>query len=113
MDKIILIGGAPAVGKSSAAEKIAKDLKLPWISTDIIRGMMRPIVNKKDYLIPMAIEESSVLAAASNAAKIARVKGGFTADCSASVMIGQIQVLYIKNMKHTQILKFIEKAVGV
>ena len=35
------------------------------------------LINKKDYLIPMAIEESSVLAAASNAAKIARVKGGF------------------------------------
>lgn len=56
------------------------------------------LINKKDYLIPMVIEESSVLAAASNAAKIARVKGGFKADCSASVMIGQIQVLYIKNI---------------
>ncbi len=34
-------------------------------------------INGKDYLVPMAIEESSVVAAASNAAKIARIKGGF------------------------------------
>ncbi len=36
------------------------------------------LINAKDYLIPMATEESSVVAAASNAAKIARVTGGFS-----------------------------------
>ena len=35
------------------------------------------MVNGKDYLVPMATEESSVVAAASNAAKIARIQGGF------------------------------------
>jgi hydroxymethylglutaryl-CoA reductase len=50
-------------------------------------------VNGKDYLIPMAIEETSVVAAASNGAKRARVKGGFTASATDPVMIGQIQVL--------------------
>ena len=35
------------------------------------------LINGKDYLIPMAIEEPSVVAAASNAAKMAREKGGF------------------------------------
>ena len=55
-------------------------------------------INGKDYLLPMAIEESSVVAAASNAAKIARIKGGFSATCSEPLMIGQLQLLQIKDV---------------
>ncbi len=54
-------------------------------------------VNGRDYLIPMAVEESSIVAAASNSAKIARVKGGFTAEYSGSLAIGQMQVLNVSN----------------
>ena len=50
------------------------------------------LINSRDYLIPMVIEEPSVVAAASNGAKMARIKGGFTATTTAPVMIGQIQV---------------------
>ena len=50
-------------------------------------------INDKDYLIPMVIEEPSVIAAASKAAKIARIKGGFTVTADESYSIGQIQVL--------------------
>jgi len=50
------------------------------------------VINGKDYLIPMAIEEPSVVAAASNAAKIAGEKGGFQTSSTEPVMIGQIQV---------------------
>ena len=53
------------------------------------------LINGKDYIIPMATEESSVVAAASNAAKIARIKGGFSATCSEPLMIGQLQLLHI------------------
>jgi len=56
------------------------------------------LVNEKDYLVPMATEESSVVAAASNAAKIARIKGGFITECSDPLMIGQIQVLNSKDV---------------
>lgn len=49
MNKVILIGGSPTAGKSYATRKIADELKLPWISTDIIREQMRRIVRKKDY----------------------------------------------------------------
>jgi hydroxymethylglutaryl-CoA reductase len=56
------------------------------------------LINGKDYLIPMAIEESSVVAAASNAAKIARIKGGFKTECTDPLMIGQIQILHIKDV---------------
>ena len=53
------------------------------------------LINGKDYIIPMATEESSVVAAASNAAKIARIKGGFSTTCSEPLMIGQLQLLHI------------------
>ncbi len=52
-------------------------------------------INGKDYLIPMAIEEPSVVAAASNAAKVARAAGGFHAQSTAPVMIGQVQILHV------------------
>ena len=52
-------------------------------------------INDEDYLIPMVIEEPSVIAAASKAAKIARIKGGFKADADESISIGQIQVLNV------------------
>jgi len=54
-------------------------------------------VNGRDYLIPMAIEEPSVVAAASNAAKMARDRGGFTTSSTDPVMIGQVQVTGVSN----------------
>lgn len=50
-------------------------------------------INSKDYIIPMVIEEPSVIAAASKGAKIARIKGGFEVTADESYSIGQIQVL--------------------
>jgi hydroxymethylglutaryl-CoA reductase len=55
------------------------------------------LVNKRDYLIPMAIEEPSVVAAASYAAKMVREGGGFLANSTAQIMIGQIQAVHIKD----------------
>ncbi len=50
-------------------------------------------INGKDYLIPMVIEESSIIAAASKAAKIARKHGGFVMKSDESYSIGQIQIV--------------------
>ena len=50
-------------------------------------------INGKDYLIPMVIEESSVIAASSKAAKTARIHDGFKAEADESYSIGQIQVV--------------------
>ncbi len=50
-------------------------------------------INGTDRLIPMAIEEPSVVAAASNSAKVARATGGFFAQTTEPVMIGQVQIL--------------------
>ncbi|MDE1817609.1 MAG: hydroxymethylglutaryl-CoA reductase, degradative [Thaumarchaeota archaeon] len=52
-------------------------------------------INGQDYLIPMVIEEPSVIAAASKAAKIARKHGGFTMESDDSYSIGQIQVVNV------------------
>ncbi|MEM3060286.1 MAG: hydroxymethylglutaryl-CoA reductase, degradative [Candidatus Anstonellales archaeon] len=57
------------------------------------------VINGKEYLIPMAIEEPSVVAAASNGAKLARSGGGFRAECSSSVMVGQIQIVKLDDAK--------------
>jgi len=56
-------------------------------------------IDGKDYLVPMAVEESSIVAAASNLAKIARAKGGFKTSYSGSFAIGQIQVLKVPDFK--------------
>ena len=55
------------------------------------------LINDRDYLIPMAIEEPSVVAAASNAAKMARVKGGFHTSMTDPIMIAQIQLTGVKD----------------
>ncbi|RYZ43600.1 MAG: hydroxymethylglutaryl-CoA reductase, degradative [Myxococcaceae bacterium] len=49
-------------------------------------------VNGRDHLIPMAVEEPSVVAAVSYAAKVIRHAGGFTADADGSMMIAQVQL---------------------
>ncbi len=54
-------------------------------------------INGKDYLIPMATEEPSVVAAASYAARMARDSGGFHTSSTAPVMIGQIQVVDLQD----------------
>lgn len=53
------------------------------------------VINDKEYLIPMVIEEPSVIAAASKAAKIAKIHGGFTMKNDESFSIGQIQVVNV------------------
>lgn len=55
------------------------------------------LVNGIDYLIPMATEEPSVIAAASYAAKMVRESGGFRTNSTAPIMIGQIQVVSLKD----------------
>jgi hydroxymethylglutaryl-CoA reductase len=58
-------------------------------------------INSRDYLIPMVIEEPSVVAACSNAAKIVRASGGFLASADEPVLVGQIQVLFDLSTKRT------------
>ncbi|MCL2477588.1 hydroxymethylglutaryl-CoA reductase, degradative [Candidatus Bathycorpusculum sp.] len=59
-------------------------------------------INGKEYLIPMATEEPSVIAAASYAAKMVRDGGGFQTSSTTPVMIGQIQVAKLKDANSAQ-----------
>ncbi|MEM2282791.1 MAG: hydroxymethylglutaryl-CoA reductase, degradative [Candidatus Hadarchaeales archaeon] len=54
------------------------------------------LINGKDYLIPMVTEEPSVVAAASNAAKMVREGGGFRASASEPLMIGQVHLVEVQ-----------------
>ena len=52
-------------------------------------------INGQDYIVPMVVEEPSVIAAASNAALVARAGGGFVAEADEGAMIGQIQLIRV------------------
>jgi len=80
-------GGLPAGTADKMIENVVGGLTLPMGIGVNFR------INGKDVLIPMVIEEPSVVAAASNAAKMARVKGGFWAEFSGPVMIAQVQLV--------------------
>ncbi|AGT35579.1 3-hydroxy-3-methylglutaryl-CoA reductase [Thermofilum adornatum] len=62
------------------------------------------LINGKDYLVPMVIEEASVVAAASNAARVMRRDGGIKSIATQPVMIGQIQVLGVKDPWHKRMI---------
>jgi hydroxymethylglutaryl-CoA reductase len=83
------------------------------LSIDIADGMIENVIgvyglpfalavnftiDGSDALVPMAVEEPSVVAAASNAARLAR-PGGFTTEVSRPVMIGQIQVTHVADVE--------------
>jgi len=81
------------------------------------------VVNGREVLVPMAIEEPSVVAAASNGAKLCRDSGGFFAVADAPVMAGQVQIVALKdaskavrelNSKKAEIMKAAEQfAAGI
>ena len=101
-------GGLPAGVADRMIENVVGGLTMPLGIATNFR------VNGKDYLVPMALEEPSVVAGASKAAKIAREKGGFTVTNTGPVMIGQVQVIKVPSpdkakgsliVKKTEILK--------
>jgi hydroxymethylglutaryl-CoA reductase len=59
-------------------------------------------VNGLDHVVPMVVEEPSVVAAASNAAKMVREGGGFTAEVDEPVMISQIQLIDVLDQDHAE-----------
>jgi len=60
------------------------------------------LINGRDYVIPLVVEEPSIVAALSSAAKVVRAAGGFTVESTESLLIGQIQVVDIPNVPKAQ-----------
>lgn len=80
-------GGLGVEVSSDMVENVIGTIEMP------LGVSLNLIVNGHEYVVPMAVEEASVIAAASNGAKLARKKGGFRATSGRTVMIGQVQVL--------------------
>ncbi|MCJ7716089.1 MAG: 3-hydroxy-3-methylglutaryl-CoA reductase, partial [Anaerolineales bacterium] len=87
-----LEGGLPLETAENMIENVIGRFSLP------LGIALNFTVNGKDVLVPMVIEEPSVIAGASFMAKLARDGGGFTAHASDPVMIGQLQILDIKDL---------------
>ncbi len=68
------------------------------------------IVNGREVLVPMAVEEPSVVAGASFMAKLARAGGGFSATTSDPLMIGQMQVINLVNLEEAKFKIYEKKA---
>jgi len=100
---------ADAIGLTESEQRVLVDS----LSTDVADRMIENVVgvytlplgiaanfvvNGKDRLVPMVIEEPSVVAGASFAARLARDGGGFQADTTAPEMIVQMQVLDVENL---------------
>jgi hydroxymethylglutaryl-CoA reductase len=67
-------------------------------------------INHKEVLVPMVLEEPSVVAGASLAARLARETGGFTASSDEPVMIAQMQILDLVNLHQARLALLAQKA---
>jgi hydroxymethylglutaryl-CoA reductase len=67
-------------------------------------------VNGRDVLVPMTLEEPSVVAGASFMAKLARLGGGFTATTTDPLMIGQMQVINVTNLQEAKLKLYEHRA---
>jgi hydroxymethylglutaryl-CoA reductase len=63
---------------------------------------MNLLVNDKQYLVPMVVEEPSVVAALGSASKLIRSCGGFRAEATDPILIGQIQVVNVPDMERAK-----------
>lgn len=89
-------GGLSAVSADQIVENVLGIYSLPF-------GVaLNAVVNGKDYLIPMVVEEPSVIAAASNACKMIRAGGGFTAKMDEALMIAQIELREVPDLDEAE-----------
>ncbi len=86
LESAIGSGGLDAAHADKTIENVIGTYSMPFALALNVQ------MNGRDYLAPMVVEEPSVVAAASNAAKIIRAGGGFEADADAPLMIAQVQL---------------------
>jgi len=91
-DETAVLRGATGLDLARADQMIENVVGLYGLPLGIAVNF---VVNRRDVLVPMAIEEPSVVAGASFTAKLARAGGGFQATATAPEMIGQLQVLNV------------------
>jgi hydroxymethylglutaryl-CoA reductase len=84
-------GGLSAETADKFVENVLGTYGLPYGVTLNVR------VNGQDHVCPMVVEEPSVVAAASNAAKMVRASGGFQVEIDEPIMISQVQIIGVKD----------------
>lgn len=94
-EDIPLISGRSGLNEETADHMIENVIGTFSLPVGLAQNFL---INGKEYQIPMAIEEPSVVAAASNAARIVRMGGGFTADADEPCMIGQMQIVHVPDL---------------
>ena len=92
---LVALGETPALPIALAdgmIENVTGTFELPLgIATNFV-------VDGREVLVPMAVEEPSVVAAASYMAKLAKGNGGFTTETTAPIMRGQVQILHVPDL---------------
>ncbi|MCC6214140.1 MAG: hydroxymethylglutaryl-CoA reductase, degradative [Polyangiaceae bacterium] len=94
VDELVAIvgaGGLDATTADKVVENVIGTYGLPFGVASNVR------VNGRDVLVPMVVEEPSVIAAASNAARMVRGSGGFVATATGSVMTTQVQLSGVRD----------------
>ena len=94
-DDIQALSGSPGLTPEQADHMIENVVGTFALPLGIAQHFL---VNGREVLVPMAVEEPSVVAAASFMARLARSGGGFTASAADPEMIGQMQVLEIDDI---------------
>ncbi len=86
LDDALTLGGLSARTADKTIENVIGTYAMPFALALNVQ------MNGRDHLVPMVVEEPSVVAAASNAARMIRMGGGFVSEADAPIMIAQIQL---------------------
>src|SRR5579864_9361731 len=91
IERALDAGGLDAETADKFVENVLGTYALPYGVALNVR------VNGHDHVVPMVVEEPSVVASASNAAKRARLAGGFVAEMDPALMIAQVQLREVRD----------------
>lgn len=90
----LLADGRPLLPRATADRMIENVVGVFGLPFGIAPNFL---VNEKDYVVPMVVEEPSIIAGVSGAAKLFRESGGFTATSAGPVLIGQVQITDVQD----------------
>lgn len=91
-----LVSGETTLGLNAADKMIENVIGVLGMPIGLALNFL---INSKEYVVPLVVEEPSIVAALSAAAKMARAAGGYTTTSTDPVLIGQIQVIDVPDMK--------------
>ena len=106
-EELAALGGAAGLNAEQADHMVENVVGVHALPLGIAQNF---VVNGREVLVPMVIEEPSVVAGASFMARLARAGGGFTAHADAPEMIGQMQILEVADAAEARLRLLENKA---